>query len=260
MRKTNRERLTVAFTRMRVKGLIARQNFSCCGGCAASEIGEMLKARPDRIGGAYYHRQDAEHMRSRNGDGVWIGYGVRGDGDSRAIGILVCEALMEAGLGFEWPGDPHTRVFAHMPGGCEGEPEDEPHLRRAAERAVELIELREIGTAADAGYDAGEFSGPEHARAGEAELDALADLAGVEREILDGAIGEIYAEGGIYEPEAVPISAERRAELAHAVRASAVLPPDVLDEIERALTGDTPCCHCEAPDLHKGSYAGWPRS
>ncbi len=40
-----RERLTEAFKAMRKKGILARQNFSCCTSCGSSELAVMITAR-----------------------------------------------------------------------------------------------------------------------------------------------------------------------------------------------------------------------
>jgi len=131
---TNRDRLTKAFREAGKRGLVARQNFSCCGGCASSELGSMATAR-GKDGVVYYHRQDAERLRpsgryGRNpgADHVYLGYGSVHDGDAATVdvGNKVCEALARAGLAYEWDGGAATRIKVLLPGGIDGEPAPEP--------------------------------------------------------------------------------------------------------------------------------------
>ena len=112
-----RERLTEAFKAMRKKGILARQNFSCCGGCGSYELATKMDesraaGRPKR-GAIYYHRQSAERLR-KSGE-VYLGFGCDSnapevDGDrtederTRLVGCYAIEALNAAGLEVEWNG------------------------------------------------------------------------------------------------------------------------------------------------------------
>ena len=102
-------KLTKAFKIMRTKGLVARQNFTCCQSCGGAKISQMAEAR-GLDGFAFYHRQDADSL--ANGDGVYLAYGSRTGGDEEeiAVGRLVCEALTEAGLDYIWDGSNWTRI------------------------------------------------------------------------------------------------------------------------------------------------------
>ena len=111
-----KDALTEAFKAMRKDGILARQNFSCCGGCASYELGTKLEeakaAGKPKVGTVYYHRQDAEGLR-RDGT-VYLGFGAgRGssDDDSRLVACKALEALNDAGLKTEWDGTPRTRIW-----------------------------------------------------------------------------------------------------------------------------------------------------
>lgn len=54
--------LTRAFDELEEQGIIARQNFSCCGTCAPGEIQEERKGGNPSRGYVYYHMQDAEQL------------------------------------------------------------------------------------------------------------------------------------------------------------------------------------------------------
>lgn len=51
-------------------------------------------------------------------------------------------------------------------------------LEQVADKALEIIQRHEEGAAMDAGFDAGEFSGPAHARSQDHEIEALATANG----------------------------------------------------------------------------------
>lgn len=116
-------RLGEAFKAIRKRGILARQNFSCCGGCACAELGESLKASPAKRGAVYYHRQDAQAIEIRGwgadrgkADGVFLGFGARPEQDDRdeageAIGKEIVECLEAAGLKVEWDGKIASRIW-----------------------------------------------------------------------------------------------------------------------------------------------------
>jgi hypothetical protein len=67
--------LTLAFAELNQLGVLARENFSCCGTCAAGEIhGERDDSRHWR-GYLWYHQQDTEALVSSPGGSVYLGYG-----------------------------------------------------------------------------------------------------------------------------------------------------------------------------------------
>lgn len=116
-------KLNQVFRALRKQGFIARQNFMCCGNCAgsqiASDITEMLDKGKDRgkiLGCVFYHRQDAE--RFRQGDDLYLAFGsvdTQKYGEvglpTSYVGNMVCYELAKAGIGFEWDGNPWTRIL-----------------------------------------------------------------------------------------------------------------------------------------------------
>ena len=107
-----KDKLNKMFKALRKQNLIARQRFSCCGGCASSEIGQDLKKPENQAkrGGVYYHRQDADRLV----DGyVYLGYGARVDDPSekdREVGMIILACAAEAGLAVIWNGSPRQRL------------------------------------------------------------------------------------------------------------------------------------------------------
>jgi hypothetical protein len=116
-----------AFELMTEFGLLARQRFECCSGCAGSALANLLiKAidedglDPDSVKGAvFYHAQDAERLDEgkpfslrfgpvelyRDG-ALWMTVG----GSAEEIGGLACQCLHAAGCTFKWDGDPDKTI------------------------------------------------------------------------------------------------------------------------------------------------------
>lgn len=117
----DKDKLNVAFTLMRKHGLVARQNFSCCGGCAGSELTTLIVAMPDKKrakvnGVCFYHRQDNTCL--MEGDDLWLSYGPVESMEYGQIGLstaqvgqLVVLCLAKAGLTYEWDGNPSSRIL-----------------------------------------------------------------------------------------------------------------------------------------------------
>lgn len=103
-----------AFKALRREGMIARQRFMCCGGCASAAIADDFKAMPaDRrakvAGAVYFHKQDADRM--DDGGTLFVRFGrVAPDGvePSRGttewVGAVAVARLREAGLRVVWDG------------------------------------------------------------------------------------------------------------------------------------------------------------
>ena len=114
--ETLKTQLTKAFQTLRKQGFIARQNFSCCSGCAGYELTEMASDRKDKgvevKGAVFYHRQDAEVFGSRSRSNFLMirfspldstKHGVIGL-PQEVIGDAVVAALKEQGLSVRWNG------------------------------------------------------------------------------------------------------------------------------------------------------------
>jgi len=99
---------------MRKAGLVARQNFSCCGSCAGYELTTDVAAMPSKKrakvkGVCFYHRQDTARM--DKGDDLMLRFGPVDSKEHGQIGLeavqvghLVVQCLIKAGLGYEWDG------------------------------------------------------------------------------------------------------------------------------------------------------------
>lgn len=111
---TDCDRLDAAFAALEDDGVIARQNFSCCGNCASAEIWAEIDAardagRPAR-GYAYYHMQDTES--AVEGYGLYLGYGACADSEDAAlaIGREIVAQLGAHGLRTDWDGSITKRI------------------------------------------------------------------------------------------------------------------------------------------------------
>lgn len=115
-----REKLNIAFKIMRKNGLIARQNYLCCGSCAGYDltIDAVKRVQSGKIvnGCCFYTRQDNSGLQF-NGR-VYLGYGCLESTEAGTIGlstehvgVIVVDALDRAGLKYEWDGNPDTRIL-----------------------------------------------------------------------------------------------------------------------------------------------------
>lgn len=127
---TNRDRLAAMFRELRRAGLVARQNFGCCGGCAAAELGEMARAR-GRLGVVYYHRQDAERLCPTRwrypAESVLLGFGSVVEDrypTTEDVGREIVAAAARAGLATVWDGSAGQRIAVLLPGGIDAPAEE----------------------------------------------------------------------------------------------------------------------------------------
>ncbi|MDG4825406.1 hypothetical protein O7635_26465 [Asanoa sp. WMMD1127] len=67
--------LTRAFTALNARGVVARENFSCCGTCAAGEIHDERDDTRHWQGYLWYHQQDTESLLASDDGAVYLGYG-----------------------------------------------------------------------------------------------------------------------------------------------------------------------------------------
>lgn len=114
---TDCDRLDAAFAELEGRGIVCRQDFSCCSNCGEAEIGgEMADVEDDGrevIGYVFYHQQDTE--RAVDGGGVYLKYGPNTDGpDTAEIGQMITAAVMAAGLTADWDGDPNNAVRVRL--------------------------------------------------------------------------------------------------------------------------------------------------
>lgn len=111
---TDCDRLDAAFADLEAEGIVARQNFSCCGNCGSSEIWDEAKVLEEAgksiAGYAFYHMQDTES--AAGGDGLYLNYGAAEDGDDASveIGHRIVRQLERHGLKTRWNGDIRQRI------------------------------------------------------------------------------------------------------------------------------------------------------
>lgn len=114
---TDCDRLDSAFADLEERGIISRQNFSCCITCGGAEIMEPIDDAvaqgKDVRGYAFYHQQDTDA--AVEGHGIYLCYGARGGGmrAGKKIAGEIVEVLQKHGLNPEWSGWIVTRV--HVP-------------------------------------------------------------------------------------------------------------------------------------------------
>ncbi len=70
-----RSNLTRAFDELNQLGVLARENFTCCGTCAATEIHDERDDSRHWHGYLWYHQQDTESLVAAPDGSVYLGYG-----------------------------------------------------------------------------------------------------------------------------------------------------------------------------------------
>lgn len=122
--------LTRAFDELAQIGVLARQNFSCCGTCAAAEIWDERDDTRTWRGYIYFHMQDTDGL--VEDQSTYVGYGaflpahvsedewngLSDDKQERRYSELTTSLMNEAknvlhaeGIGWEWNGDLGTRIL-----------------------------------------------------------------------------------------------------------------------------------------------------
>jgi hypothetical protein len=111
---TDCDRLDAAFAALERQGVIARQNFSCCGNCGSSEIWDEIEAAREAgdlaHGYAFYHIQDTEG--AAEGGGLYLNYGAVEEGEPAALSVAheIVDALKAKGLQTDWDGSWDRRI------------------------------------------------------------------------------------------------------------------------------------------------------
>jgi hypothetical protein len=111
---TDCDRVDAAFAELDEAGIIARQNFSCCGACGTNEIHDELekaeKAGQPVRGYTFFHIQDTEQAVA--GEALFLSYGSvsKDKGEAVAIGHEILTALTRHGLTPGWNGKHAHRI------------------------------------------------------------------------------------------------------------------------------------------------------
>ena len=72
---TVRSNLSLAFAELNQLGVLAREDFSCCGTCAAAEIHDERDESRHWRGYLWFHQQDTESLVFSPDGSVYLGYG-----------------------------------------------------------------------------------------------------------------------------------------------------------------------------------------
>ena len=108
---TDCDKLDTAFATMEARGLVARQNFTCCNTCGRAEIwDEIVAAEESRevIGYAFYHMQDTES--AVEGGSIYIKYGAVVGGSAVEVGQRILDSLHECRVDADWSGSANDAV------------------------------------------------------------------------------------------------------------------------------------------------------
>jgi hypothetical protein len=115
---TDCDRLDAAFQDLESRGIVSRQDFSCCGNCGTAEIADEIQEFEKRgraaRGYAFYHMQDTEA--AAEGHGLYLNYGAVDEGEKAAlkIGHDIVAALEKQGLQPRWDGTWAKRIFTPL--------------------------------------------------------------------------------------------------------------------------------------------------
>lgn len=71
-----RGNLSRAFAELNDLGVLARENFTCCGTCAATEIHDEQDDSRHWYGYLWFHQQDTQSLIASEDGSVYLGYGV----------------------------------------------------------------------------------------------------------------------------------------------------------------------------------------
>ena len=107
---TDYDRLHLTMLELDQKGIVAREDFSCCGTCGAAEIwDEIDEARSNGLnvrGYVFFHQQGTES--AVDGGSINFSYGSAvedaSEADKVAIGQELADAIRSAGLNVDWDG------------------------------------------------------------------------------------------------------------------------------------------------------------
>lgn len=115
---TDYDRLEAGFAALEAAGVVARENFTCCGTCGAAEIGDEIDtAQAAGIavrGYTFFHWQDTDS--AVDGHGLYLSYGAIEDteGAGLAIGRDIMTVLERSGLQPSWNGRSDTRILVPL--------------------------------------------------------------------------------------------------------------------------------------------------
>ena len=113
---TDYDRLHEAMLDLEKNGIVAREDFTCCGTCGVAEIGDEIQSFNQNgrtaKGFTFFHQQDTES--AVQGYGLYLNYGTAQNGgtddDSVKIGHEIAQTMKDHGLDVDWDGDLGKRI------------------------------------------------------------------------------------------------------------------------------------------------------
>lgn len=110
--ETDPERITAVFEGLDARGIVARENFTCCRGCGLAEIGaEREEGAAGAVRGfVFFHTQCTEAAALGGGLSLYYGGFDGSEETTAAVGREVTAALTEAGLSVKWNGSPGSAI------------------------------------------------------------------------------------------------------------------------------------------------------
>lgn len=106
---TDCDRLDAAFEALEAEGIVARQDFSCCGTCGDGDIFDEIAAAAASPGATprgyvYYHQQTTESVVEYGDMYLRFGSTEEGEDSALAIGWRIVAVLKASGLAVDWNG------------------------------------------------------------------------------------------------------------------------------------------------------------
>lgn len=124
-------RLDIAFKALEQRGVLAEQNFTCCGTCGSAEIGSDIEDFGPWLGYVFFHAQDTERLLESgltclNYGSFWPNHVSKAEFDAMDAAVrrshyeaktlalmndVVVPTLEEHGIDVEWNGSIDTRII-----------------------------------------------------------------------------------------------------------------------------------------------------
>ncbi|WP_405799839.1 DUF6891 domain-containing protein [Streptomyces sp. NBC_01506] len=110
--ETDPERIAAVFAGLDTRGIVARENFTCCRSCGLAEIGAESEAGDTEAvrGFVFFHAQGTERVAAGGGLSLYYGGFDGSEETTTAVGREVAAALTDAGLAVKWDGEPGTAI------------------------------------------------------------------------------------------------------------------------------------------------------
>lgn len=110
--ETDPERITAVFAGLDGRGIVARENFTCCRACGLAEIGAERAEDDTRAvrGFVFFHAQCTEAVAVGGGLSLYYGGFDGSEETTAAVGREVTAALSQGGLSVTWDGSPGSAI------------------------------------------------------------------------------------------------------------------------------------------------------